>query len=79
MNLFIGGAGDDKMLSRVENRNQKLFLIPDSAVKTNLLAAAACCRFQAFVLNCGLFHIQDAIEIYMYNFYLNFSNSTEMR
>ena len=56
MNPFIGGAGDDKMLSRIENQNQKLFLIPDPAVKTNLQPPAACCRLQhGFVLNWWFF------------------------
>jgi len=63
-----------------ENQNQKFLSIPDFAVKTNLVAPADCCRLQwGFVLNCGSFHIQDAIEIYMHNIYLKLFNSAELR
>ena len=48
MNLFIGVAGDDKMLSRIENQNQKLFLILRSKQICNLQLLVAGCNMDLF-------------------------------
>ena len=45
-NPYIGLPGDEKYFDHKENQNQRFVSIPDSAVKTNLVAPAACCRLQ---------------------------------